>query len=129
MKIIINPGFSLRQREVIRVAAIVAAANFPMPYKVEVSRMPKQDRKDWDGCAVGNHIWLAGNLHGAALFATASHEFCHVSQQFTGKLELSPDDFYWKGRKVPARMRYENQPHEKEAFGYEHRLIPKRKMR
>jgi len=129
MKLVFEGRFTVRQREVIRVAAIVAAANFKLPGRIRVFRMPPDLVKHFDGDATRGIIRIRGSLHGADLFSTVSHELVHVSQIYTGKLEADAEHFYWNGKKIPARVRYENQPHEKEAFAYENRLIPKRKMK
>lgn len=123
MKVIFQGRFSVRQREVIRVAAVVAAANLPMPGTVRIFRVPPEDRRDQDGAALPGRVWLAGSLHGAALFAVASHEFQHISDYHTGKLESTPWGFYWNGRKVPDSLAYESQPHEKAANHYQHKMV------
>ena len=129
MKIIFKDKFTLRQMEIIRVAAIVAAGNFPMPGTVEIYRMPPDEAKINDGAAFPRKVYLRAGIYGAALFKTASHEFCHVSQYHCGELVADHEHFYWYGKKIPARMRYHNQPHEREAFSYEDRLIPREEER
>lgn len=124
MKIIFADRFTVRQKEVIRVALMVAAANFELPKTIRIFRLPAEYVSEFDGDAGKGRIRIRASLHGASLFKTVSHEAVHVSQIHTGRLDSDPDHFYWNGKKVPARIRYENQPHEKEAFAYEKRLIP-----
>ena len=116
--------FTLRQREVIRVAAIVAAYNFPMPSRVRIYRLPRPWLKGTDGMALPGCVWLRGNMYGAHLFSTVSHEFRHVSDYYTGKLVSTVEAQYWHGRRVD-RMEYEKQPHEKAAMKYERQLFPR----
>ena len=123
MKVIWEGKFTVRQREVIRVAAIVAAANLPMPGTIRIFRVGRNERKDFDGAALPGRVWLAGNLHGAHLFQIASHEFQHISDYHTGKLESTGWGHYWNGRKVPEGMKYESQPHEKRAFAYSYKMV------
>lgn len=128
MKIIFEDRFTAKKAEIIRVALIVAEANFELPGTIRVGKLDEEDARYNDGMIGGNNrILVRAGLSGAALFSTVSHEAKHVSQIYKGELDSDMFHFYWKGRKVPARVRYENLPHEKEAFAYEYRLIPKRK--
>ena len=132
MRIEIAKGFRKNQRGIIRAALVVAAANFPMPPRVTVRRMPKflwahpeTGLPQTDGL-----IWpdkpremlIAPHLKDADLFFAVSHEARHVSDAYTGKLEARDGRNFWNGRKVDGRTAYHKLPYEKTAIAYEKRL-------
>ena len=128
MRVKITGKFGSVQRQIIRTAAIVAQANFPMPSTVEIRKLSRAQAAEMFGMVDQDDgiVYLSGNRRDANLFSDASHEYRHVSDRHVGNLDSDAEHFYWKGRKVAAKLRHADRPHEKVAYAYENRLIPKK---
>jgi len=132
MKMKISKGFRNNQRGTIRAALSVAACNFPMPPTVTVERIPrgfavdpKTGQHTVDGFIWDDNprtIYLAPYLRDALLFFTVSHEARHVSDHYTGKIQIRETGDFYNGKRINYRLAYRNLPHEKPALAYERKL-------
>lgn len=62
-------------------------------------------------------IDIDSKIPDVVLLSTLAHEMVHARQHLTGSLGSTPDGLMlWKGKTVPAKLTYSNEPWEREAM-------------